>query len=327
MVDPLERVLPQELRSPWLAWFATRPQAIGELGNSLPAEQDRQADFGIQPLEHAARSQYLLAWAANVNAPLDLKRKIIKNRILGPVATLEQPTDIINNSTVPLSDEGDLRALWTGTFPSLATVATLSLMSEIPDPIPEVPAAGVPPSALLQALQPAHEQERPAVADLQFSFKDSPPPSPNREIGHLRRQLEEASKQAAMDSDAFYHFLQPLINLQMRVSTWEGELPKGFYEKLVRLHRPTFTELRQHPKLLSTLMPILAHLITKRQILAAADIQALAECFICPTRTPPGSQSPRSRTSPATNGPGGGYRPRATVSPGQPGDRTRHTSS
>ena len=47
LVDPLERVLPQELKGPWLTWFAKRPQAIGELVNSLPAEQAWQADFGI----------------------------------------------------------------------------------------------------------------------------------------------------------------------------------------------------------------------------------------------------------------------------------------
>ena len=41
----------------------------------------------------------------------------------------------------------------------------------------------------------------------------------------------------------------------------------------------SFGGLRQHPKLLRTLVPILAHLVTKRQILAVADIQQLADYF------------------------------------------------
>ena len=69
LVDPLERVLPQELKGPWLTWFAKWPQAIGELVNSLPAKQGNQADCGIEPSEHAAISQYLLAGQRKVTPP------------------------------------------------------------------------------------------------------------------------------------------------------------------------------------------------------------------------------------------------------------------
>ena len=65
----------------------------------------------------------------------------------------------------------------------------------------------------------------------------------------------------------------------------EGAAPKGLYEPLVRLHQPVFGELWQHPKLLPTLVPVLAHLVTERQILAVADIQQLADYF-GPLRVP-----------------------------------------
>ena len=126
------------------------------------------------------------------------------------MVALDQARGIINDSTLPVSDLKDPPPLSSGTFPSLAAGATLSLVLEIPNPISEVPAPSQLPSALLEALQPTEERERPAVANVQFSFEDSPPPSPNQEIGLLQCQLEEASKHTAMYSDAFYHFFAPL---------------------------------------------------------------------------------------------------------------------
>ena len=49
LVDPLERVLPQELKSPWQPWFAKRPQAIGELVNSLWRTKPCRQTSGSSP--------------------------------------------------------------------------------------------------------------------------------------------------------------------------------------------------------------------------------------------------------------------------------------
>ena len=118
LIDPLERVLPQELRGPWLTWFTKRPQAIRELVNNLPAERSSQAGYGIEPLEHAAISQYLLAWAADINASLDPTRIVAKSRKLKPDTGLEQAREIIKDWTIPVSSLKELQALCSGTFPS-----------------------------------------------------------------------------------------------------------------------------------------------------------------------------------------------------------------
>ena len=178
---------------------------------TAPSHRGAGQQPGIKRLEHAAISHYLLALAVDVNAPLDLTRIIAKSRKLKPVADLDGASENIKDLTVPVGSLEELRALWSWTFPSLATAATMSLVLEIPDPIPEVPAPSGPPSALLPTLQPTQEGEQLAAADLLFSFDDSPPPSPNREMGLLRRQLEEATKEKAMDSDTFCQFLGPLM--------------------------------------------------------------------------------------------------------------------
>lgn len=104
----------------------------------------------------------------------------------------------------------ELVGRWAEKYKTSSSESLKTLFAEISDPIPEVPAPSGLPSALLEALQPTEERERPAVANVQFSFEDSPPPSPNQEIGLLQCQLEEASKHTAMYSDAFYHFFAPL---------------------------------------------------------------------------------------------------------------------
>ena len=111
---------------------------------TAPSHRGAGQQPGIKRLEHAAISHYLLALAVDVNAPLDLTRIIAKSRKLKPVADLDQARSIIKDSTIPASSLEELRALWSGTFPSLATAATMSLVLKIPDPIPEMPAPSGP---------------------------------------------------------------------------------------------------------------------------------------------------------------------------------------
>ena len=88
VIDPPEKVLARELCGPWVHRFETRPAAVGDMINGLPKVQEHLPEFGIDALQHAQICRHLLAWAADVGSPLDLKRTVARQRPMQNVADL-----------------------------------------------------------------------------------------------------------------------------------------------------------------------------------------------------------------------------------------------
>ena len=85
---PEGKVLARELCGPWVHRFETRPAAVGDMINGLPKVQEHLPEFGIDALQHAQICRHLLAWAADVGSPLDLKRTVARQRPMQNVADL-----------------------------------------------------------------------------------------------------------------------------------------------------------------------------------------------------------------------------------------------
>ena len=71
-----------------------------------------------------------------------------RQRPLQKVADLAQAREAMQDSVIPLGCLADLRLVWPGTAPSLATAPTMAIWLDIPNLVPE--AAG---SGLIQAVQ------------------------------------------------------------------------------------------------------------------------------------------------------------------------------
>ena len=50
VIDPLEKVLPRELRDPWSQLLKNKPAAVGEMINGLLKVQEYRPEFGIDAL-------------------------------------------------------------------------------------------------------------------------------------------------------------------------------------------------------------------------------------------------------------------------------------
>ena len=102
----------------------------------------------------------------------------------------------MQDSVIPLGSLADLRLVWPGTAPSLATAPTMAIWLDIPNLVPE--AAG---SGLIQAVQQGTKKS-PGTSSFLLG-NPPPPPAPGRDMDLLCQRLATALGERAMQSTEF----------------------------------------------------------------------------------------------------------------------------
>ena len=97
-----------------------------------------------------------------------------RQRPMQKVADLAQAREAMQDSVIPLGCLADLRLVWPGTAPSLATAPTMAIWLDIPNLVPE--AAG---SGLIQAVQQGTKKS-PGTSSFLLG---NPPPPPLHQVG------------------------------------------------------------------------------------------------------------------------------------------------